>query len=380
MTTVTGTLTIDGAQVPFTGTIPTPPAGPPGPAGVQGAPGVAGTSPTAAAVAAALAATPSFVTAVAAAMGSPVAPPPTGTVINATGTNIYAHQQFGNYVFEADNWGNLPGEVADVVSEANWTITAPASNTDTGSIRAYPHVTRGWMEDQTAMAALSTPGTNDWTTKCGMGIQLSNLTKCKAYWSMSAPQNTQTAQTTNNAGAARWMGLKDIYFHAVATPAPTDWPPLIDLMIDQALADEIINSTTFYRYNLMKDHGFTVTIGGNTYNGYIDDPSEATYHATGGHTLHLFLTPTAFQEGNNLANWGQGTATDDIAAIIKYFSVANPVDSSGAPILDASDNLVSYPIFLPSMFLTAVNQGWEIDVGTLFTTTGLSVVMQNEAG
>ena len=42
MTTVTGTLTINGVAVPFTGTIPTPPTGATGPAGPTGATGPAG--------------------------------------------------------------------------------------------------------------------------------------------------------------------------------------------------------------------------------------------------------------------------------------------------------------------------------------------------
>jgi len=84
-TPVTGSLTIDGVAVPFTGSIPTIPAG------------AAGVSPTAAAVAAVLAATPAFVTAVATAMGgtltsSPIVIPPiiTPPVSGATAVNLNA--------------------------------------------------------------------------------------------------------------------------------------------------------------------------------------------------------------------------------------------------------------------------------------------------
>jgi Cellulase (glycosyl hydrolase family 5) len=70
MATVTGTLTIDGAAVPFQGNFPDPAPG------KDGAPGQPGVSPSAASVAAALAATPSFVAAVAKAVGGPPPPPP----------------------------------------------------------------------------------------------------------------------------------------------------------------------------------------------------------------------------------------------------------------------------------------------------------------
>lgn len=72
---VTGTITIDGVAVPFSGTIPAPAAG------------KDGVSPTPTSVASALAATPSFVSAVAAAVAPPATPvtPPVTTPPPVTG-------------------------------------------------------------------------------------------------------------------------------------------------------------------------------------------------------------------------------------------------------------------------------------------------------
>lgn len=380
--------------VTFTGTIPDPIPGPPGVQGIQGLtgaqgpPGANGTngtngrdgvSPTidlntlAAAVAAILAGTvvtPPVVT-------PPPPPPPTGSCVQGSNSyvmsNIFDAKQYGKYLVQANNWGGTPGFLMWSNSEACWSAVSTATK-DNG-ITGYPCVTRGWTQNQTPMQALSTKGTNDWTTKSGMGIAVPALTKANIHWEYSAPLNTGTTQATNN---ARNMALIDNYFHTTATPAATVWPPVVDLMIDQSIADQIINSTTYYELEAQAGHASLVTIGGNTYLVYVDDPDEASYHSTGGHTIHLFSAPVA-QTGNN-PNWGVQSATHDMAAIVRYFSQSNPVNDAGKPLLNYAGAAITSPLITPNLFYTSCNAGFEMDVGSPYKTTNFYIALPGETG
>jgi hypothetical protein len=284
-----------------------------------------------------------------------------------TTTGIFDAKAYGNYVVGNNNWGNLPGQQLWVNSKDCWGATT-AVNPDIGMPRSYPSVTRGWTQNQTMMLQLSTPGTNDWTTKSGMGIAVGQLTKAKIHWAFTAP-------TT---GGTRWMGLMDIYFQQSATPPATTWPPFVDLMIDQSLADQIVNSSTFYALVAAQDHAATVTLGGNRYLIYIDDPGESAYHQSSGHTIHLFQLPTAATSDNANPNWGVPNAVTDLAAIVKYLMQPTPVDDAGHPLVNAGGSVISSPLIPSSLFLDAINAGWEIDTGTTFTNLAFCVAMQNE--
>jgi len=106
-------------------------------------------------------------------------------------------------VVQADNWGNLPAQVTWANNQDCWGITNSRA-TDVGAYIPVIACHRGWMESA-AMAALSTPGTNDWTTKSGLGIAVGALTKAKLHWA-TPRRRPQFAM-----GCA-----EDIYFHKSA--------------------------------------------------------------------------------------------------------------------------------------------------------------------
>lgn len=283
-------------------------------------------------------------------------------------TGYYDSKAFGNYIVNNNNWGALPGQQLWANDAGCWGVTTTAT-TDIGSIRSYPSVTRGWSQNGTILDALSTAGTSDWTTKSGMGIAVSKLTKAQVHWSFTAPTTT----------GIRWMGLQDIYFHTTATPSYTQWPPVVDLMIDQALGDQVVNSTTYYALVAEESNATTVTIGANSYLIYIDAPGEAAYHQSGGHTIHLFNLPTSYTSNNGKTLWGSMNAVNDVAAIVKYLMQSNPVDDAGKPLVNASGTKITSPLIASNLYLNAINSGWEIDDGTTFTTNGFCVAMQSEA-
>jgi Calx-beta domain-containing protein len=280
-------------------------------------------------------------------------------------TNNFDSKAYGNYMVNNNNWGNLPGQELWVNGPDCWGVTT-AATTDVGSILSYPSVTRGWTQNDTMMLELSTPGTSDWTTKSGMGIAVTALTKAKIHWQFTPPTTP----------GIRWMGLMDIYFHQSPNPSFDSWPPFVDLMIDQSLADQVVNTSTYYALVAGQAHATTVTLGGNKYLIYID--AENSYHATGGHTIHLFMLPTAYTSGNAGPLWGVTDAVTDVATIVKYFMQSHPVDDAGAPLQNAVGTVITAPLITPDLFLNAINAGWEIDDGTPFTNRGFCVAMQNE--
>jgi hypothetical protein len=197
---------------------------------------------------------------------------------------------------------------------------------------------------------------------------VTHLTKAKIHWSFSAP-------TTSG---LRWMGLQDIYFHDTPTPPYTAWPPVVDLMIDQSLGDQVVNGSTYYALVALQSHASTVTIGGNEYLVYVDNPGESAYHASGGHTIHLFNLPTAFTSNNGNTLWGSMNAVNDVAAIVKYMMQSHPLDDAGQPLRNAAGSVISSPLIGSNLYLNAINSGWEIDDGTAFTTKSFCVAMQGE--
>ena len=281
-------------------------------------------------------------------------------------TGIFDSKRFGNYVVNNNNWGGTPNQQLWANSESCWGVTTNAT-TERYSIGSYPSVTRGWSQNASIMQELSTPGTNDWTTKSGMGIPVGQLTKAKARWAFTAP----------SAPAARWLGLMDVYLHKKNNPSPSEFPPFVDLMIDQALADQPVNDTTYYALVAGNANATTVTLGGVTYLVYIDDPGEAIYHQSGGHTIHLFATPTDVTHKNG-PNWGTRNGTTDVAAIVKYFMQSNPKDDAGRPLRTASGATVTSPLIASNLYLNAINAGWEIDFGTQFKNSKFCVAMQGE--
>jgi hypothetical protein len=303
-------------------------------------------------------------------VGDATSPPPSsgGPCVKGgsswTTTGAFDSKAYGNYFVNNNNWGGTPGQQFWSNDQNCWGVTTTATR-DTGAIGSYPSVTRGWSQNATIMQQ---QGGNSWTVKSGMGVQVSALTKAKVHWSFNAPTS----------GGVRWLGLMDNYFHSTNSPSPTQFPPVVDLMIDQSIADQVVNNSTYYALVAQGDHGATVTIGGAQYVVYIDDPNESGYHSSGGHTIHLFRTPSAFTSNTPLAVWGTNNGVTDLAAIVKYFMQSSPKDDTGQPLKTASGSTVSSPLISSSLYLNAINAGWEIDTGTQFTNTAFCVAMQNE--
>ncbi|HUN71746.1 MAG TPA: Calx-beta domain-containing protein [Steroidobacteraceae bacterium] len=282
-----------------------------------------------------------------------------------TTSDDFGYVVYGNYVVNNNNWGGTPGQKFWANSAGCWGVTT-TSTVDNGSPGSYPNVTRGWSSNDGVMQQLSDPGTNDWTTKSGMGISVTALTQATAHWAFSAP-------TTGT----RWMGLMDIYFHKTNNPDYTQFPPYTDLMVDQALQDQVFDGTTFYADTAQQDNATTVTLGGVQFVIYIDDTSEDSFHK-GGHTIHLFELPTAFSSNNANPVWGSQDSRIDIKAIIDYLRQSNPVDDAGHPLKTATGATVTSPLITDDLYLNAVNAGWEIITGTPFTNTSFCLAMQNE--
>jgi len=304
-------------------------------------------------------------------VGGATTPPPTTGGACAknssswTTTGAFDSKAYGDYFVNNNNWGGTPGQQFWSNDENCWGVTTSAIS-DTGAIGSYPSVTRGWSQNATIMQQ---QGGNSWTVKSGMGIPVSQLTKAKVHWSFKAP-------TTSG---IRWLGLMDNYFHSTNSPSPSQFPPVVDLMVDQSIADQVVNGSTYYGLVAQQDHGTTITISGVQYVVYIDDSDESAYHSAGGHTIHLFRTPSAFTTNTPLAIWGTNNGVTDLAAIVKFFMQSNPKDDNGQPLKNASGSTVTSPLISSSLYFNSINAGWEIDDGTAFTNTGFCVAMQSEA-
>lgn len=276
--------------------------------------------------------------------------------------------RFGDYVVSNNNFDGTPGQQTWAASESCWGAVTQALVERSG-IGSYPHVARGWMFDDGEMRTLSTPGTSDWTRKSGLGISLKELEKAKVHWAFEAPTGS----------GARWMALIDVYFDREPQPSPKAFPPITDLMIDQAIMDQPVGRGTYYSFVAAHSAPFVVTLGGIKYLGYIDSGGERSYHQPdgGGHTIHLFQRPTGYTDGAGVV-WGSQQATTNVAAIVKYFMQPSPHDDYGRPIHYADGTVVSTPLITPDLYLDSINAGWEIDTGLRFETTGFWIALQNE--
>lgn len=278
----------------------------------------------------------------------------------------YDTKQFGNYFISNDNFNNTPKQKTWAKSQHCFGATT-TSTSERSTVGSYPHIVRGWMQNDADMRSRSS-SPFDWTTKSGMGIPPGKLGKAKVHWAFKAPTTP----------GSRWNALIDVYFHKSATPAPGEFPPALDLQIFQSLADQVINRSTYFAYVADRDHATTVTLAGVRYLVFIDDSGGSGFHQPGGHTIALFNLPTSFTSKDSNPIWGVSDGVTDVAAIIKYFAQPNPVDDAGHPLRNADGAVITSPLISPELFLTAINAGWEIDVGTTFVNTTFCVAMQNE--
>ena len=144
-----------------------------------------------------------------------------------TSSGPWDTRKYGNYFLSNDNFNNTPGQKLWANSESCWGVVTSATVERSG-VGSYPHVVRGWSQMEGDMREHSSPGSFDWTRKSGLGIPVDQLKKALVHWSFSAPTGA----------GARWMALIDVYFHRSDGPDPKQFPPQIDLMIDQALMDQ----------------------------------------------------------------------------------------------------------------------------------------------
>lgn len=303
--------------------------------------------------------------------------PPSSNDFNFANKNTTSGVSFGNYIVAIDDWNSVTA-TEWVNSQACWSATAPTSTTEANTIRFAPNVTRGWIYNATAMNTLSTAGTQDWTTKSGMGIQLSSLTKAKARWAMTIP--------TTAYPASRWDALMDVFFHTMQLPTQTNgWYPEVDMQIIQSQMD-----SGYYAAIASSNGAQLVTLGGVGYVVIVD--VMGSFNQTGGHTITMFARPTSFSDPTATPSggflWGGTDITHDLHAIIQFWMQSNPLDDSGAPIHfgnigwnTAKGQAITSPILQPTWYFTAVNGDFEIDYGdgvTPWTTTQFWVSVQNE--
>lgn len=288
-------------------------------------------------------------------------PPPPGTCAKSstskTMSGVYdAVTVDSTYIVRNDNYNGTPGQVTWYNDHNCWGATTTAKS-EQSAIGSYPSATRGW-------SAAGMPS-NAWTTQVGMGIPVTQLAKAKVHWAFNYPTS-----------ATRWLGLMDVYLFTSSNP-DSGANIAVDLMVDQAMQDQVFNGTTYYATALAGDHGFTITLGGVTYDAYIDDSDETGFATQ--HTIHLFRRPDAWASNDANPTWGVQDGVTDLNAIIHYFMLSNPVDDSGAPIKRANGSVVTTPLIASSLYLDAVNAGPEIDFGSPFTTTAFCVAVQSEA-
>jgi hypothetical protein len=299
--------------------------------------------------------------------------PPSSNDFNYANSNSITKGSFGNYIVAIDDWTSTPLAMW-INDQACWGATTTIRK-DPLSPGMAPNVTRGWIYNQTAMNLLSDAGTQNWTTKSGMGIQLSALTKARVHWSMSAP--------TVPYPASRWDALLDIFFHTMQHPLQdgTGWYPEVDLQIIPAMMD-----SGYYKAVATGNGAQLVTLGGVGYVAIVD--AMGPFNQTGGHTITMFARPTDFSEAGTGFLWGNLSQTHDLFAIITFWMQANPKDDGGTPIHFGSagwsalkGQAVTTPLLNAAWYLTAVNGDFEINFGdgtTPWITNDFWVAVQNE--
>ena len=288
-------------------------------------------------------------------------------------TNAYDWKAFGSYTVQNNSWGGAAGLVTWANSSDCWGVTS-SQTSEVFNISGAPGVQRGWSQN---CATFMGKGGGSWTVQSGMGIQVSALTKEKIHWAFSAPAAYP---------ASRWNALIDTYFWAGSAPTSCssdrhEWnSKIIDLMVVQQVNDQVLANGSYYAGVAGANHATTVTIAGSTYLTYVDNPNQA-FNAPGGHTIEMFLAPTAFGQPVNaqaLALWGSNDAVTDLAAIIKFWSQPNPKDDAGKPILYGNGTAITTPVISPSYWLGETYLAFEQDYGQPFVTSEACIAMQNE--
>lgn len=253
---------------------------------------------------------------------------------------------FGKYIVAFDNWNGATATMW-VNDPRCWGVTA-ARATEAGTVLFAPSVTRGWIYHATAMNRLSDPGTQNWTTKSGMGLRLSALRHARVHWRVEAPLALYPR--------TRWDALIDVFVHTMREPTQANgWFPQVDLQIIQQQMD-----SGYYAALLATRHGFNVTLGGNRYSVLID--VAGPFNQPGGHTITLLARPNEWADGTGKL-WGAAAQTHDLAAILAYFQQARPLDDNGAVVRKGDGVAVTAPLLSPDWYLTAVNGDLEIDYG-----------------
>lgn len=302
------------------------------------------------------------------------------TVTPTNSADLFAWQNFGNYNLSMNLWTGNGGATSQLQGNgpASWQFTS-TKTTETDTPYGGPNASRGWVDNGAILQALGA----DWTTKSGMGIQISALTKCHVKWNISTP--TPVAST---APGSRWDALIDTYFHTVANPPATAYYPEADLQImqmgmDAYFADQAAENSGYYAwlYNTSKSK-FRKTIGGNTYAGAIQ---LGTFNQPGGVTITLFPDPFMGDGSGSSLLWGQQNMVHDLGSIIQWLATpTGPLDDSGNAVKNSSGVAYTGPILNPAWFITVVSAGFEVDFGAgsganaTWATNDFWVSMQNE--
>jgi hypothetical protein len=235
----------------------------------------------------------------------------------------WATQDYGLYVVRNNIWGSDdPAAGSQCIwssSEHCWGIEAAHQN-GTGQVKGYPQIIRGWAI-----------GNGYMNSAHGMGIRVSDLTKARIHWNMTAPTD------------GRYMALWDIYFHPTATPGGEK--AKINLMLFQRIVDS--------------DGWFTsdtaglpiVTLAGEQWKQRITegDSMSATTRV-----ITLYRQPESAS-----AFFGSEDMTLDLKAMIDQLV--------GLGYLSATED-----------YLTGIQIGWEIIWGGTFQTNEFWTALQDE--
>ena len=241
--------------------------------------------------------------------------------------NNWDAKTYGKYWVRNNIWGQgSPGAGSQCMwasSESCWGVTATHSNGN-GIPKGYPQTVRGWVQ-----------GNGFTVPNSGMGIKVTDLTKAKVHWTMSAPTG------------GRYMALWDIYLHNKANPAGGD-TPRTSLMINQRIADDGYYAGEVA--NCPQTPGNpcpTVTWGGQTFKLWVGKADWAS-----GNVIQLFLTPTSGPL------FGSESMTLDLKAVI--------------------DGLRGMGYIPNDDYLTSIQIGWEIVDGGEFQVTKYWTALQDE--
>lgn len=342
------------------------PAGPIGPAGK---------SVDQAAVIAALQGSPAFVAAVAAALGTPAAPPvivvppTTGTYYKPTpyrGTGFdWGMLSDGKHYWAVDAWGGAVNLVVTGTTGDDFTVTADHTS-DSGSPRAYPSISRGSASNnQGIQNALLAAKYNS-----GLDFTVAGMKKFIIQGGWDGALSKATTQVDQGVGQDyRYWRLNDIYW-SYQKGAAVQWPPVagVDLMIHDWFVDQRFNSDSGFYDAFNRGHYSTIKdTNGNVYDLVIDPDGSAGF-TQGGHTVQLFAHPNGFASPSPI-NQNQGingrVFTCDVASLVAQLRAPNPKDMNGKLIADFSGKGIGYSLFPDTLMLNSVNMGVEVD-----TTTG----------